>query len=589
MNARALGLWMIAFGLAAALTADPMPEIRDGDRVAFWGDSVTDKAYYPRTIENYYRGRFPRIKAEFFNLGWGGDTVASAKRMERDLPPLEPTLVFIALGMNDGEYAPFSERVADAFASGMGELVSLVRARTGARVILMTPTPYEAGVRADEAGKRLDGFYNDTLRRLSDRLMGFGRESGIPVIDVNAAFSAAVARAKVSDPGFRFTLDSIHPNAAGQAILAACVLAGLGADEKALELFIDAESGTVLKSRGQETRIASRSPGSFEIERNPLAIPVAAAGAPAGPGSSPPWNELPARNILRVSSLAAPFYVLTLEGDPKPLAAYSRAELAAGVDLGAAGLRLPEYALAGLIRSCVDEEQSARYVRWRALLAKGAKGPADASPYAPETAESAYLAYKADAIAAFLQSEGLACRPYRLRLSAAAAKDPGSRSPPPSARLAISGPGAERVSGAWAGFGKLARTSEDGEAVYSLDYEYAGTWWAGFTLTLAETRNGGCLDLSGYETLRLSYMGPAKGNSVSAGLKSSSGGAEAESEKVEIGPPSAEFDTVDIPLRNFRTEGFDLSSVSALTINVSGTPSGKGTLAVKKIAFLAGD
>ena len=314
MNPRALGLWMIALGLAAALAADPKPEIRDGDRVVFWGDSITDKAYYPRTVENYYRGRFPRLKVEFYDLGWGGDTAVSAKRMERDLPPLKPSLVLIALGMNDGEYAPFSERLAAAYLSGMNDLVALIRTRTGARIVLMTPTPYETGVRADEAGKSLDGFYNDTLRRLSERLIAFGREKDIPVIDVNAMFSAAVARTKASVPDFRFTLDSIHPNAAGQAILAACLLSGLGAEKNALELSIDGSGGKILQARGQEARIVSASAGSLIIERKPLAIPALAAGAPAAAGQAP-WNDLPSRNILRVSGLPSPFYVLCLDDD----------------------------------------------------------------------------------------------------------------------------------------------------------------------------------------------------------------------------------------------------------------------------------
>jgi lysophospholipase L1-like esterase len=148
--------------------------IKDGDRVVFWGDSITDNAFYTRTIENYVRGRYPRMKVDFWNLGWGGDA-ASTKRIERDLPPLEPTLVLINLGMNDGAYSPFSEQVTAKYLAGIENLISVIRSKTKARIVLSTPITYEAGVRSDEPAKKLEGFYPDTLQKMSQRLVAFAR------------------------------------------------------------------------------------------------------------------------------------------------------------------------------------------------------------------------------------------------------------------------------------------------------------------------------------------------------------------------------------------------------------------------------
>ena len=63
------------------IAAETFP-IRDGDKVVFWGDSITDNALYTRTIEKYVRGRYPSLKVDFVNLGWGGDNTSTVKRMD---------------------------------------------------------------------------------------------------------------------------------------------------------------------------------------------------------------------------------------------------------------------------------------------------------------------------------------------------------------------------------------------------------------------------------------------------------------------------------------------------------------------------
>ena len=47
---------------------------RDGDRVLFLGDSITEQKLYTTYIEAYAVTRFPKLKLAFANRGWGGDT-----------------------------------------------------------------------------------------------------------------------------------------------------------------------------------------------------------------------------------------------------------------------------------------------------------------------------------------------------------------------------------------------------------------------------------------------------------------------------------------------------------------------------------
>src|SRR5438046_7192661 len=58
--------------------------IRDGDRVVFLGDSITEQRLYTTYIEAYALSRFPQWKLSFRNVGWGGDTSWLRQRAHPD-------------------------------------------------------------------------------------------------------------------------------------------------------------------------------------------------------------------------------------------------------------------------------------------------------------------------------------------------------------------------------------------------------------------------------------------------------------------------------------------------------------------------
>src|SRR5438046_7998147 len=58
--------------------------IRDGDRVVFLGDSITEQRLYTTYIEAYALSRHPQWKLSFRNVGWGGDTAWLRQRSHPD-------------------------------------------------------------------------------------------------------------------------------------------------------------------------------------------------------------------------------------------------------------------------------------------------------------------------------------------------------------------------------------------------------------------------------------------------------------------------------------------------------------------------
>src|ERR1700730_8299365 len=87
--------------------------LKSGDRVVFYGDSITDQRLYTTFTETFVLTRFPSLEVAFTHSGWGGDRVTGGGggpvdlRLQRDIFPYNPTVVTIMLGMNDGSYRPF--------------------------------------------------------------------------------------------------------------------------------------------------------------------------------------------------------------------------------------------------------------------------------------------------------------------------------------------------------------------------------------------------------------------------------------------------------------------------------------------------
>ena len=100
------GVWCLS--IAPALAQDFY--LKDGDRVVFYGDSITEQREYTARVEEFVLSRFPAWNVSFVHAGVGGDTVRGGwageidERLSRDVIPFKPTVVTIMLGMNDGGY-----------------------------------------------------------------------------------------------------------------------------------------------------------------------------------------------------------------------------------------------------------------------------------------------------------------------------------------------------------------------------------------------------------------------------------------------------------------------------------------------------
>src|SRR4051812_20527485 len=124
--------------------------LKDGDRVVFYGDSITAQREYTARVEEFVLTRYPGMKVAFYHAGVGGDRVTGGgagpidERLDRDVIRFKPTVVTIMLGMNDGEYKPFDQPVFDTYARGYRHIVERLQAELpGVRLTLIQPSAFD--------------------------------------------------------------------------------------------------------------------------------------------------------------------------------------------------------------------------------------------------------------------------------------------------------------------------------------------------------------------------------------------------------------------------------------------------------------
>ncbi|MHB9133665.1 MAG: SGNH/GDSL hydrolase family protein [Armatimonadota bacterium] len=238
-------LTVLVFLLCAAFTL-AQPLLKAGDRLVFLGDSITEQRIYTRYVMNYFTLRYPGVNISFRNAGWSGDTAGGGvNRLQRDVLSLNPTVVSICFGMNDGGYGIFNQARYDWYMTSMTSLVGALK-KAGVKVVLLTPGAVDPDRNTNPAN-----FveYNKTLTRFAQGVKELAAKEEIPVCDINALMNDVQTKAKADNPKFTMIQDSVHPNAPGQAVMAYGLLKALGCTDQASGLTIDAAKSAATPDR----------------------------------------------------------------------------------------------------------------------------------------------------------------------------------------------------------------------------------------------------------------------------------------------------------------------------------------------------
>lgn len=173
-------LFYLLFLSASVTIAQEITPFKNGDRVVFLGNSITDGGHYHSYIWLYYMTRFPEMRLTVMNAGIGGDqAIDMVRRLDGDVFSKRPTVLITTFGMNDSGYLEYNgdqpEKFADEKVKASYEAYKQMEARyknlVNTKVVLMGSSPY------DETAK-IEGntpFRNKNKAML--RIVDFQRES----------------------------------------------------------------------------------------------------------------------------------------------------------------------------------------------------------------------------------------------------------------------------------------------------------------------------------------------------------------------------------------------------------------------------
>jgi hypothetical protein len=358
--------------------------IKDGDRVVFLGDSITEQRLYTTYIEAYALTRHPNWKLSFRNVGWGGDTSWLRQRahpdekalfaaddatqqkmiedsvgrgLNRDVLPLRPTFVTVKFGMNDHSYQPFREDIFRAYVRSQTE-ISKVLTSKGARVAFLTPQPIE-----DKRPDPDKDARNQSLRKFSDGLKEVCSHDGATFVDQFDPYMAIMLRERSADPAALIGGgDAVHPGPPGQTLMAWAVLRGLGATPLVARAEVDCASkkATATQCRAENLKVAD-STVSFDRLDEALPMPIDPR-AEAALKLAPVLDDLDLYQ-LKVTGLPAGTYELSIDGEPATKA--TAEELAKGLNLATQAGPITKQAQEVL--DLVFKKNNHYFNRWRSV------------------------------------------------------------------------------------------------------------------------------------------------------------------------------------------------------------------------------
>ena len=342
--------------------------LKDGDRVVFYGDSITDQRLYTTYAETYVVTRFPQLHVTFVHSGVGGDRVAGGGagpidvRLPRDVFAYKPTVITIMLGMNDGSYRAFDPKIFNTYSTGYQHMIDSIKsALPGVRATLIQPSPYDDVTRP--AG--FEGGYNAVLVRYGQFVKELAQKEKLDVADLNTSIMAALEKAKATDAktAEKIIADRVHPGAGGHLLMAEALLKAWNAPATVTVVEIDAAKVQTVSTENTAVSDLKESNGlAWTQQDKALPMPLNRKD-PAMRLALQSSDFLQALDWqpLKITGLKGQRFTLKIDGET--IGTFTHQQLEEGVNL--ADLSTPMAQQAQAVHDLTLKHNNVHFVRWR--------------------------------------------------------------------------------------------------------------------------------------------------------------------------------------------------------------------------------
>jgi lysophospholipase L1-like esterase len=406
-----LAILALALSLVPAASAAKAFYLHPGDRVLFYGDSITEQRYYPVAVETYVRTHYPSLHVKFVDSAVGGARVtgnwavhSEAQSLQRDVYPFHPTVVTIMLGMNDAMYRPFDQSIYDTYVKGYTYIVNqLQKHLPGVKIVLIEPSPWDDVTQTPSYfnnPNHLPGGYNDTLLHYCAFVRQLAAEHHFMVVDFNTPIVDLLKQAEQSNPDLAKKLipGRIHPGASVQLFMAQLLLEAWHAPTTVSTVDLNAQTHHVEDADNTHITDLTITPQyiSWNQFDQSLPYPIMTLHSTKWPQFPPdpflsyptdlywklppltgdklnPVAQLVTKDThmyqrlddetLQVSGLTGADYKLSIDGTP--IGTFTADQLSQGINL--AHYQTPMMDQADKVLTAVWHEEDLRFFEWRAV------------------------------------------------------------------------------------------------------------------------------------------------------------------------------------------------------------------------------
>jgi len=240
--------------------------LKEGDRLAICGDSITEQKMYSRIMEDYLTMCVPELKIMVRQYGWSGERAPGfLARMTNDCLRFKPTIATTCYGMNDHEYKPYEERIGKTYREKTAAIDEAFKAN-GVRVV-----EGSAGCvgKMPTWVKSANGTVEDlnlnlcTLRNIGIEV---AEQEKVNFADVFWPMLTAGVQAR-DRYGADYAIagkDGVHPGWAGHTVMAYAFLKAFGLKGEIGAFSVDLKANKLKVSKGHE--VVSEKNGEFQIK-----------------------------------------------------------------------------------------------------------------------------------------------------------------------------------------------------------------------------------------------------------------------------------------------------------------------------------
>ncbi|TSJ43585.1 SGNH/GDSL hydrolase family protein [Mucilaginibacter corticis] len=346
---RLLAVLYLCFGSVVVANAQTVRPFKQGDRVVFTGNSITDGGHYHSYIWLYYLTHYPNMRFRVFNAGIGGDVAQQIyDRLDSDIFVHKPTLVTLTFGMNDTGYQNLPKDKADStykalIAKSLASFKLIedkLKQHPEADKVMIASSPYDetSTIKATPFKDK-----NAAIMKIAQQQQLVATQNKWSYLDFNTPMLQINAREQQRDP--MFTLqgsDRIHPSNDGQMVMAYVFLKAQGlANNKVAKVVINPAAKKAETAENCVVTQVNVTPSSIKFNYLAKSLPYPTDTIPSGWGSPQksqrqalpliPFTDEFNQEILQVKGLQSAQYQLKI--DDKPIGTFAAADLEKGLNL----------------------------------------------------------------------------------------------------------------------------------------------------------------------------------------------------------------------------------------------------------------